>query len=430
MTTVPLILLDKIEESTATDPQLVWAYPRGANIPVECSIFLRLSACAEARDAIITIAGATACEYIGGVATFYAPWNGAASQVSTHPSPFFAVDNEVDILLDRATDFVGAEHVVVGYWFDDWAGKELVGTFDFTVEDAVPAVLERVIVEERRRIALRFDKVLADATLTLSSPNGFVPAVAEAGVDGTDAYLLLADDLSFASDYSIIYVVHDLAGNLTVGGGVGMGGPPPATFSTEDYPVDVAARMPRWWMEHDDQGLLRLVCNLIAEIVGQAYADSARAPEIWDPSTAYDTEIDSLLASIGWPFGGLMAKRKAASIALDVYRRKGIRYYLPGLVYTFVGIMPLIEEWWDGRFRIGYSKIGGTDRISGTPPADRWKFRVLFSRTLTTLERQAARRVLDFAKPAGMSYRIVEPVTVPTRFHIGYSYIGGPDSIS
>ncbi len=437
---VPLIYLDKIEESSAPDPQLVWAYPRGVDVPVGCSVFLRLSACAEAAGVRITINGAVAFENLAGPANFYSPWDGPASAFTPHASPGSGVNNEADVLLDHTSDYIGAEHVVVGYEFADVAGRTLAGLFDFTVEDAVAPVFERVIVEDRRRIALRFDKILADATLTLSSVNGFVPTVAEAGVDGTDAYLLLADDLSFASDYQIVFEVHDLAGNLTVGGGVGFGGPPPATFSTEAYPVDVSLRMPRWWMEHDDQGLLRFLCNLISEIMSQAYADSARAPEALDPSTAYDTEIESFLASIGWPFGGLMEKRKAASIALDVYRRKGIRDYLPGLIYTFVGITPQIEEWWDGRFRIGYSKIGrtiptdplptSTDRISGTPPADRWTFRVIFSRTLTTLERRAVVRVLDFAKPAGTTYGIVEPTTDPTRFHVGYSYIGGPDSIS
>ena len=215
MTAVPLILLDKIEESSAPDPQLVWAYPRGADIPVECSVFLRLSATSEAAGVRITINGAVAFENFAGPANFYSPWDGPGSAFTPHASPGSGVNNEADVLLDHTSDYIGAEHVVVGYEFADVAGRTLAGMFDFTVEDAVAPVFERVIVEERRRIALRFDKVLADATLTLSSVNGFVPAVADAGVDGTDAYLLLADDLSFASDYSIAYRVIDLAGNET-----------------------------------------------------------------------------------------------------------------------------------------------------------------------------------------------------------------------
>jgi len=422
----PYFIIDHLEERVTLDPQLLAVYPwNDTSVPVDCLIHLHFSGKAACAFCMITVNDTVAYMYPPGA--FDPDYSGPKSTANTTTSAGYGAANGLRVLIDKVVDFTSAQSVTVEYQYRDATGRTMQGTFLFACADSTPPTLDSVVLGKgsAKELVLTFSKPLATATITLSSTDGYVPDIASTSISGAHVYVKLADELSFESTYAITADVTDLAGNTPF--------PLLDTFTTENYHLNAQSKMPEYWLDNlDDDGMLAKLCDLFSEVLSLSHKDIDYYRLMWDYDECYDAHVDRMIESFGAQglITEFITKRKLLSVLFEIYRRKGIKVDLAGVINTLVGITPQIEEWFDNRFRIGYSKIGGTDRIIGDYATDPFTFRVIFSRALTDAERQTVTRIVKAVKPANTTFSIIEPVTLPTYFRIGYSKIGGPDKIS
>ncbi len=455
----PYLTIDHLEERTTDDPQLLAVFPwNDTDVPVSSYIHLHFSGKSAPLVCKIWVNATLAYEHGVG---FDPDYSGPKSTANTTTSAGYGAPNGLRVLIDKTVNFLSAQPVTVTYLYEDNTGRTLSGEFQFTCTDTTLPTLDSVVLGKgsAKEIVLTFSEPLASIDLTIVSMDGFVPAIASTTIAGAIVYVKLADELSFQATYYLRAYVTDLAGNTT----------PPlmpitADVTTEDYHIDCRDKMPQYWLDKfDDDGNLRKLCNLFSEVLSLSFKDTDYYRLMWDYDECYDEHVDRMIESFGAE--GLLtefvSKRKLLSVLFEIYRRKGIKVDLAGVIRTLVGVAPKIEEWYEDRFRIGYSKLNGTDRLIGDRTLDPFHFRVIFEASwrknrfrigyskldgpdsligdiavdpslddddgsLTDAQRKTVERIVKAIKPANTTFTIVEPSETITYWRIGHSKLNGP----
>lgn len=454
----PYIIVDHLEERVENDPQLLGVFPwNDINVSVDCMIYLYFSGKAAPSVCKIWINDVLAYEYGVG---YHADYNGPQSLAALKISAGYGAANGLRVIVDKVVDFMSAQYVIVRYRYEDATGRDIEGSFQFDCADSVAPTLDSVVLGKgsAKELVLTFSEPLATATVTLASTDGYVPAIASTTINGAVVYVKLDDELSFQATYSIEADVTDMSGNA-------------ATLSTkvttENYHLNCREKMPQYWLDNlDEHGHLGRLCDLFSEVLSLSFKDVDYWRLVWDYDECYDVHVDAMIESMGAK--GLLteyvSKRKVLSVLFDIYKRKGIKNDLSGVIKTLVGVAPLIEEWWEDRFRIGYSKLNGPDRLIGDINIDPFEFRIIFGASwfknrfrigysklngpdsligditvdpfldeddgsMSDVQRQTVERIVKAVKPANTTFIIVEPTLTPTYWRIGHSKLDGPDRL-
>ena len=429
MTDRPLVRIDLASLDSMGQPVLAYAYPRGeTGIYRTTKLFLSFSGLLDLDECCVFITvGALPEELVfelGGAPEFKPGWAGAGSAKSLWTSVGFGFNNNIDITVQPQSNFPEQTKIVVRYYCSFGDGKNVQNSYEFTTRDESNPVPLRTIVEDMRRIALEFDEDIAAGTASIASSDGFVPVTKSIATVGHWLVVTLTEELSFDSIYAVNYEVANAGGFSRTD---------TATIAMDDYPVKMQGRgrMPQHWMEQDREqdGLLDKLCNLANEVYGLAHKDIVYSLNLWDVDGAYSNHVRRILESLGYDFlTTFVTDRKALSVLFDIYRRKGMRAHLPGIIYTLIGIQPVIHEAWEGVFILDESELDGDDVLGDGSDESEVTFTVEFARILTAQERRTVQRILDFAKPSNALYLIVEPaVSGAALFTLDESELDGAD---
>lgn len=423
MTINPRILIDYVQQVSSLNPILLYGSPwETENADVDSIITVSLS-CRDTAPtlALVWIDDVLAFE-LGGTPEFKPGFQGGSSKKVAWQSTGCAANNNLDVYIDKQTPLPSRSTVRVRYLVMDGLSWSTDGSFTFDTEDADAPVLERTWIEDQRTIALKFDEDIKTASATVTSGDGYVPGTPTVTVSGDTVLLTFADELSFASEYTVDYVVTDMSDEET---------DDEAVVSTDDYPVNVAARnVPEHWLNTDEHGFLLKLANLVSEVVGLAHKDVDYMLSIYDVNEMYDAHVSDMLASFGYDFlTGFVSDRKVLSLLFSIYKNKGVKEQMAGIIYTLVGIAPYIREWWTGKFVLDHDRLDHGVLAGGTP-TDCLTFTLVFSRALTTDERRTVERVVEFIKPANTLCLIEEPTSKAGYFMLNHSKLNGSDVLA
>jgi hypothetical protein len=429
--TIPRVHIDLVQLWSPGAAVLAYAFPRSVDdVPIDSLLYLSFSGLdqwAYCRIDVSVGGAAPETAYESGVG-FSPGWAGPGSAENGWQSAGFAfVNNNLDITIEKETPWPEKSEIVISYRFDCVDGTWVESQYRFSTADETAPVFQRATVEDMRRISLEFDEDLSqdsvamtEALLVLGSGNGFVPDIKEITASGRFLHIVLTEEMSYNAMYMVKFRVADMSGNITDAGEL---------VTMPDYPIKVQApgRMPQHWIAQDreGEGNLDKLCNLVNEVLGLAHKDIVYSLDAWNADRAYSNHVRDMLKSLGYDFlTKFISDRKAMTVLWDIYRRKGMRAHLPGIIYTLVGVQPAIEEAWDGVWTIGEDVLGETTVVGDGSDVSEVTFRVVFSRALTDEERQTVRRVLDFAKPSNTLYVIDEPTEAVGIWTIGESVLG------
>lgn len=410
--------IDLVEDRAEDSPVLALAYPwTDTSVRRDAVLALYFTGKSGPQSLTVSVNGDTAYSYGTG---FLAPYNGPYSSETLWKSQGYVDPNGIKVNVDRTGDYDAGASVRVDYAYEDDKGRALKGSFTFMVEDYAAPTLHRVVLGKgsARELLLYFDEALESASVDLTSDDGFVPGIVSTEITGSLVRVTLDEEMSFEASYEVSYTVADTSGNEASGA---------ETVATEAYHLDCSEKMPAYWLARlDEDGNLKALCDLFSEVLSLAHKDIDYYRRFYDVDEAYSNHVTRHLRA----FGGhglvtdFVTERRLLRMLFDLYRKKGIKVDLPGIIYSLVGVTPQIEEWWEDKWTLGVSRLGEGTVLADGSESGPFTFRVIFGRALTDAERQTVERALDFARPANTQYIIVEPVTEEGYWTLGVSKLG------
>jgi len=391
---------------------------------------------------------------------FHADYAGPKSAANATTSAGYGAANGLRVVVDKTVDFASAQSVAVVYRYNDVTGRTISGMFQFQCADSTPPILDSIVLGKgsAKELVLTFSEPLATAEITLTSTDGHVPTISDVTITGAAVRVMLDDELSFQSTYTVSADVTDLAGNVAA---IAM------DTTTENFHIDCRGSMPEYWLSDlDDDDNLAKLCDLFSEVLSLSFKDVDYFRLLWDYDECYDAHVDAMIEGFG--ADGLLTEfvsnRKVLSVLFDIYRRKGIKIDLAGVINTLVGVRPYIEEWYDNAFQLDASYLDGPDHLIGDREIDPFEFQLIFGSwfegkfqldgscldgpdsligditvdpfvvseytSLTTAQRQTVIRIVRAIKPANTMFKIVEPESTPVYFQLNESYLDGPHGLS
>lgn len=359
----------------------------------------------ERSSARVSIDGFLAFE--GGAApeiapAFAGPLAGAAQTVDT----LRVVLHPVVPLLSLATVLVRVQAQTVG------GAAAIDEVYAFVIEDRTAPRLVVAQSVAQRSVRIAFDepvRVPPGATFLFTALGAPAVPVSVEGllVEGSGSGVLLTLNTEITPDvaYRVAALgVTDRFGNVVLAPfdsvvfvGFRPARPPGRRF-------DLWSMLPKHNRRDDHTGDLSRFIACLQEVTDLLLADLDRWPDLFDFERAPETFVALILLDLGNPFPfelDAMAKRKLASILVEMYQQKGTAKGIRNAVRFFLGIdIVAIAAFNADTLVLGESELG-IDWILG--PSDRfalYAFNVEVSRILTQLERKHLRGIVDYLKPA------------------------------
>lgn len=186
--------------------------------------------------------------------------------------------------------------------------------------------------------------------------------------------------------------------------------------------------LPKHNRRDDTTGDLARFIACLQEVTDVLLADVDAWPDIFDLERSPEGFLDFILRDLGNPFPfelDVSAKRRLASVLVEMYRQKGTARGIQNVVRFFLGIdITAITAFNADALVLGESELG-IDWVLG--PSDRfarYAFNVIVSRLLTPTERTQLRAIVEYLKPAHTHFvDLVEPFppVIPDHWELGLS---------
>ncbi|QRK08576.1 phage tail protein [Archangium violaceum] len=310
-------------------------------------------------------------------------------------------------------------------------------TYSFHIEDRTAPRLVGALATGPRAVRLSFDEpvLLPTGANLLLVPRG-TPAVSVAVTSTSMEGEVLTLGLDMEMTPDVLYEVRavgvtDRYGNAVLGpydralfSGFRPARPPSRRF-------DLWQMLPKHNRRDDLTGDLFRFIACLQEVADLLLADIDRWPDIFDLERAPEPFVDLILQDLGNPFSfelDLLAKRRLASLLVEMYHQKGTAKGIRNAVRFFLGIeLQAIAPFASDTLTLGESELG-IDWVLG--PSDRfarYAFNIEVGRILTPTERKQLRAIVEYLKPAHTHFvDLVEPLPpiLPDHWELGLSDLG------
>lgn len=316
-------------------------------------------------------------------------------------------------------------------------GADVEERYTFVLEDRTAPRLVGAQALAAKTVRVAFDEAVqapghASFLVTPQGAPAVTVAVVAVAIDGDVALLTLDREMTPEVIHRVVAVgICDLQGNDVR---------PPfdrATFPGFRPSRPPSRRFDLWQMlpkhnRRDDQtGDLRRFISCLQEVTDLLLADLDRWPEIFDLERAPAPFVELILRDLGNPFPfelEVSAKRRLASVLVQMYREKGTAKGIRNAVRFFLGIdVVAISALAADALALGESELGVDWILGPSERFARYAFNVQVSRMLTAQERKHLRAIVEYLKPAHTHFvDLLEPVpqVVPDHWELGISELG------
>ncbi|ATB45938.1 phage tail protein [Corallococcus macrosporus] len=310
-------------------------------------------------------------------------------------------------------------------------------TYTFTVEDRTAPRLVGAQAVGPKSVRLAFDedvRVPPTARFTFT-PRGApaVPVAAlEAAADGPLVHLVLDTELTPDVVYEVrAEAVTDTHDNpvLAPYHRATFAGFRPARPSSRSF--QLWDMLPGHNRRDDVTGDLRRFISCLQEVTDLLLADLDAFPDVFDLERAPEAFLDAILLDLGNPFAfelDVLARRRLASVLVDMYRQKGTALGLRNAIRFFLGIeVRAISPFASDTLVLGESELGVDWVLGPSERFARYAFNVEVERLLSPAERQRLRTLVEYLKPAHTHFvDLVEPLPpiLPEHWELGLSELG------
>jgi len=310
-------------------------------------------------------------------------------------------------------------------------------TYAFSAEDRTAPRLVAGVATGQRTLRIAFDEpvvVPGPASLELrplSAPAVPVSATSSI-VSGSVVEVTVEPELTPDARYELRAIdVVDLRGNIVQ--------PPfdrlellgfrPARPATRRF--DLWSMLPKHNRRSDVTGDLARFIACLQEITDLLLVEVDRFPDLFDVERAPEPFLDLILRDLGNPFPfdlDTLAKRRLASVLVDMYREKGTAIGVKNAVRFLLGVeIVAITGLAETALVLGESELGIDWELGPSDRFARYAFSIQVARVLSATERKRLRAVVEYLKPGHTHFvDLVEPLpsVVPDHWEIGLSDLG------
>jgi len=342
------------------------------------------------------------------------------------------------IVLDPATAFLSEALVAVRVVSQTNGGvHSLDQSYTFSAEDRTAPRVVSAQATSQREVQIGFDE-----EIVVTSATGFAfealafPAVPILPVDalatGTTVTLTIDTEMSPNVPYRVVVSgVADVFGNAVLAKDnttTFLGFRPSRPASRR---IDLWSMLPLHNRRTDDTGDLWRFIACLQETLDLLLAEVDRYPDIFDLERAPGSFLDLLLRDLGNPFPfelDELAKRRLASVLVEMYRQKGTAIGIENAIRFFLGIdITAITAFTGTTLVLGESELGVDWELGPSNLFARYAFDVEVDVPLSDTERRQIRAIVDYLKPAHTHFvDLIEPGIPPTFDHweLGVSKLG------
>jgi len=408
--------------------------PEEADVPVDAALELEL-----VDVGVDGIARAATSVWVDGVLAFA---GGAGLEVQpTFAGPLAEVTQTADtlrVVLHPAVPLASQATVSVRVVSATAGGEHLLDeTYTFTVEDRTAPRLVGAQAVGPKSVRLAFDEDVrvpptAHFTFTPRGAPAVPVAFADAAVDGVLVHLALDTEMTPDVVYEVrVEGVTDAHGNPVLApyhraafAGFRPAQPPSRHFQLWDM-------LPGHNRRDDVTGDLRRFISCLQEVTDLLLADLDAFPDVFDLERAPESFLDAILQDLGNPFAfelDVLARRRLASVLVDMYQQKGTALGLRNAIRFFLGIeVRAISPFASDTLVLGESELGVDWVLGPSERFARYAFNVEVERLLSPAERQRLRTLVEYLKPAHTHFvDLVEPLppVLPEHWELGFSELG------
>jgi phage tail-like protein len=349
----------------------------------------------------------------------------------------FETADTLRIVLDPQTAFSSQAQVQIHVVSATNDGQSLDQTYFFFAEDLTRPKLVAAQAIGQQSVRMSFDEPILklDQQGFSIEPLTFpavVPKVIEAFSDGQVVELLFDTEMTPDVDYRVTVTgVVDLKENLI--------DPAHNTVVFKGFVpqrpggrlFDLWSMIPIWNRREDLTGDLRRFIDCLQEALDWLLAEVDRFPDIFDLERAPESFLNLILDDLGNPFPfnlDELAKRRLASVLVEMYRQKGTAIGIENAIRFFLGIdITAITPFAGSTLILGESELGVDWELGPSDRFARYAFNVEVDVPLTNTERKRLRTIVDYLKPAHTHFvDLLEP-SAPIEYDhwvIGISELG------
>ena len=177
---------------------------------------------------------------------------------------------------------------------------------------------------------------------------------------------------------------------------------------------DLWTMLPVWNRRDDATGDLRRFISCLQEVADLLLAEVDRFPDIFDLERAPEEFLDLILRDLGNPFPfdlDELAKRRLASVLVEMYRQKGTVVGIENAIRFFLGIdITAITPFAGTTLMLGESELGVDWELGPSDRFARYAFNVEVDVPLSDTERSQLRAIVEYLKPAHTHFvDLIEP---------------------
>lgn len=342
------------------------------------------------------------------------------------------------VVLDPATPFASQSIIEVRIASAIEGGLEpLEIRYTFTAEDLTAPRVVSAQALSQRSVRVGFDEAIQVIDLSgavfeaLDGPAVPIHAVA-AQANGTLLDLTLDTEMTPGVRYQVVISgAADMNGNPVQPPNdrivfIGFQPPRPAIRR-----FDLWSMLPRHNRRDDTTGDLRRFMACLQEVLELILAEIDRFSDIFDIERAPSPFLDLILHDLGNPFPfdlDELAKRRLASVLVEMYRLKGTATGIQNAIRFFLGIeITAITLFAGTALVLGESELGVDWELGPSDRFARYAFHVEVNVALSDTQRRQIRMIVDYLKPAHTHFvDLIEPGPPPTFDHweLGVSELG------
>jgi len=341
------------------------------------------------------------------------------------------------LVLDPVAVFESQAAVTIRVVTSTNDGQTLDETYSFFAQDLTRPKLVAAQAVGQKSVRLSFDE-----SVRVTSPTGFSveplefpavsPTVIDAVANGTMVEILLDTEMTPSVDYRLTATgVADLKGNEidSAFSSVVFKGFVPARPT--DRRFELWSMLPIWNRREDVTGDLQKFILSLQETLDWLLAEVDRFPEIFDLERAPESFLDLILTDLGNPFPfdlDELAKRRLASVLVEMYRQKGTAIGIENAIRFFLGVdITAITPFAGTTLILGESELGIDWELGPSDRFARYAFNVEVDVYLSDIERSQLRAIVDYLKPGHTHFvDLIEP-SAPVEYDhwvIGISELG------
>ena len=315
------------------------------------------------------------------------------------------------VVLDPAVPFASEAAVEVRVVSATVGGGHILDeSYTFFAEDrTAPRVLAAQATSPTTvQIGFDEDVVVADSAGFVFTPQAF-PAVPVLAVGASAQGSVVTVDLDTELTPDVLYEVAvsgavDLRGNPVLEPdhrALFAGFRPPRPPSRR---FDLWSMLPRHNRRGDTTGDLWRFIACLQEALDLLLTEADSFVDVFDIERAPEAFLDLILQDLGDPFPfdlDVLAKRRLASVLVEMYRQKGTEVGIENAIRFFLGIdVTAITPFTGTTLVLGESELGVDWELGPSDRFARYAFDVEVDVPLTATERRQIRAIVDYLKPA------------------------------